>query len=74
MRVYYSDHHSVPLPSNHRFPMQKYRQVREELLSRGVLLRSQLRPAEPVELADLSRVHSADYLANKAPYLDYATA
>lgn len=63
MRVYYSDHYRVPLPANHRFPMDKYRRIREELLARGVLFASQLHQAEPVGNADLLRVHRADYLA-----------
>gem|GEM_PF-4642023 len=41
MRVYYSDQHPVPLPSAHRFPMEKYRRVREQFLLTRVLVPSQ---------------------------------
>ena len=63
MRVYYSDQHPVPLPSTHRFPMEKYRRVREQLLSQRVLLPSQMQPADLAPLDALARVHSPDYLS-----------
>ncbi|RJF94996.1 histone deacetylase [Noviherbaspirillum saxi] len=33
MKAFYSDHFVLPLPSGHRFPMQKYRLVREGVLA-----------------------------------------
>ena len=29
--LFYNDHYEVPLPTKHRFPMAKYRIVREQL-------------------------------------------
>ncbi len=58
VRVFHSDHHVVPLPAGHRFPMGKYRLLREALLASGVLQATELVPAEPVELAALLRVHT----------------
>ena len=58
VRVFHSDHHVVPLPPGHRFPMGKYRLLREALLSSGVLRTEELVPAEPVEVAALLRVHT----------------
>jgi acetoin utilization deacetylase AcuC-like enzyme len=46
MKVFYSDHYTVPLPEGHKFPMEKYRLVREKLLSDGILSPSELH--EPV--------------------------
>ncbi len=58
MRVFHSDHHVVPLPPGHRFPMAKYRMLREALLASGVLQATELVPAEPVALPALLRVHT----------------
>ena len=62
MRVWYSDPYAVPLPEGHRFPMGKYRRVRELLLERGVLNDGQLELSHPIERESLLRVHSADYV------------
>jgi acetoin utilization deacetylase AcuC-like enzyme len=58
VRVFHSDHHIVPLPPGHRFPMGKYRMLREALLSSGVVRTEELVPAELVEVDALLRVHS----------------
>ncbi|HEU5130488.1 MAG TPA: hypothetical protein VFT26_00250, partial [Pyrinomonadaceae bacterium] len=31
MRAFYSDHFMLPLPAGHRFPMAKYRMLRERV-------------------------------------------
>ena len=62
MRVWYSDPYVVPLPEGHRFPMGKYRRVRELLLERGVLNEDQLELSQPIEKEPLLRVHTADYV------------
>jgi acetoin utilization deacetylase AcuC-like enzyme len=33
LKAFYSDHFVLPLPEGHRFPMQKYRMVREEVFA-----------------------------------------
>ena len=33
MKAFYSDHFVLPLPAGHRFPMQKYRRLRERLVN-----------------------------------------
>ena len=35
LRLYYCDHHEIPLPPGHRFPMRKYRLLRETLAAEG---------------------------------------
>lgn len=35
-RLFYTDHYTLPLPGGHRFPIQKYRMVREELEHDGI--------------------------------------
>ncbi|MFQ3598519.1 MAG: histone deacetylase [Chloroherpetonaceae bacterium] len=37
MKVFYSDHYTIPLPDGHRFPMEKYRLIRFALLKHGVV-------------------------------------
>jgi acetoin utilization deacetylase AcuC-like enzyme len=62
VRVFHSDRFVVPLPPGHRFPMEKYRLLRELLLARGTLQPSQLVESTPVERVHLERVHTARYL------------
>lgn len=75
MRVYYADHYEVPLPTGHRFPMEKYALLRAALIERGILRiggRSggaggpadgdALCPAEPAPLAAVALAHSRPYL------------
>lgn len=59
---YYTDHVEVPLPPGHRFPMRKYRMLREKLLADNVLRADQLIPARPVNDEDLLRAHSEKYV------------
>jgi hypothetical protein len=35
-RLYYCDHHAIPLPDGHKFPMRKYAMVRGLLSADGV--------------------------------------
>lgn len=37
LKVYYSDVFTLPLPDGHRFPMQKYRMLRDELVLQKIL-------------------------------------
>lgn len=61
IKIYYSDHYTVPLPEGHRFPMEKYRLLREKLLAEGIVNPQELYQPElpPRELMLLA--HSADY-------------
>ena len=34
LKVFYTDHYTLPLPAGHRFPMRKYRLVREMVAAR----------------------------------------
>jgi len=61
MKVFYSDHYTVPLPDGHKFPMEKYRLVREklitdEVLSPGALFEPELPAKEIITLA-----HTKEY-------------
>jgi hypothetical protein len=37
MKAFYSDTFVLPLPEQHRFPMAKYRLLRERLVEEGIL-------------------------------------
>jgi acetoin utilization deacetylase AcuC-like enzyme len=61
-RFWYTDHITVALPEGHRFPMEKYRLLREALLTHGLVTPQQLLPAPGVGRADLLRVHTHAYV------------
>jgi acetoin utilization deacetylase AcuC-like enzyme len=63
MHLYYSDHFELPLPPGHRFPMDKYRRLRQAIATseehRSDLL---LIPSAATD-EQLGRCHDADYIA-----------
>lgn len=61
-RAYFCDDREVPLPPEHRFPMGKYRRLRELLLDSGLLSAEQCLSAAEVEPARLERVHDPLYV------------
>ena len=63
MKAFYSDTFVLPLPEQHRFPMAKYRLLRERLLDEGVLAASDLRVPDAIGWDDLRLVHDAAYVA-----------
>ncbi|HEX6985492.1 MAG TPA: histone deacetylase [Planctomycetaceae bacterium] len=65
MKLFYTDHFVLPLPDGHRFPMAKYRRLRERVAAAawpGVEL--VVPPAATDE--QLLRAHDADYLRKVA--------
>jgi acetoin utilization deacetylase AcuC-like enzyme len=62
MTVFYSDHYTVPLPPGHRFPMEKYRMLRDALIREGVLRPDELHEAPPIDREMLLLAHSAHYV------------
>jgi acetoin utilization deacetylase AcuC-like enzyme len=62
MRAFYSDTSGLPLPEHHRFPIVKYRRLRERLVDEGVLAASDLRIPDPVGWDDLRLAHDAHYV------------
>ena len=62
MRAFYSDTFVLPLPEQHRFPMAKYRLLRERLVEEGILSADDLRVPDPVAWEDLRLVHDAGYV------------
>ena len=68
MTLYYCDHHEIPLPPGHRFPISKYRLLRERL-SRDGRFRF-----EPAPLADPAIVELAHDPAYVRGFLDGSVA
>lgn len=62
MKCFYSDVFVLPLPEHHRFPMAKYRLLRERLVAEGVLAVRDLHVPEPVTLDQLRLVHDGRYV------------
>jgi acetoin utilization deacetylase AcuC-like enzyme len=62
MQAFYSDTFVLPLPEHHRFPMAKYRLVRERLVADGILSPDDLHVPEPVAWPDLLLVHDPAYV------------
>ncbi|MCE7947993.1 MAG: histone deacetylase [Chloroflexi bacterium CFX4] len=62
MRAFYTDIFVLPLPEGHRFPMAKYRLLRERLLETGVIAPECLNVPHAATDAELLRAHDADYV------------
>ncbi len=62
MRVFHCDAYAVPLPPGHRFPMPKYRLLRERLLEEGTLGEEDLTASRPIELDALLLAHDRAYV------------
>ena len=62
MQLYYSDTYELPLPDGHRFPMAKYRRLRQRIAASDALGDAVLRLPPAATLAQLCRVHHADYV------------
>lgn len=62
MKAFYSDHFVLPLPEGHRFPMEKYRLLRERLLATGFVEPENLIEPQAVSEDDLRRAHDPRYV------------
>lgn len=58
-RLWYCDHYQIPLPAGHKFPMGKYRLLREALAADGIY---QLEPASFADPAAIERAHDPAYV------------
>jgi len=62
VKAFYSDTFVLPLPEHHRFPMAKYRLLRERLVGEGVLDAGDLHVPEAAGWDELRLVHDAAYV------------
>lgn len=62
MQLFVTDQFELPLPSGHRFPVAKYRMLREQVAAAPWSAAHQFMTADAVEPHDLYRVHSREYV------------
>ncbi|MFN6168635.1 MAG: histone deacetylase, partial [Burkholderiales bacterium] len=62
MKLYYADEFVLPLPAGHRFPMQKYRMLRERLMASGEFLADDFCVPPAATFTELTRAHAPDYV------------
>jgi acetoin utilization deacetylase AcuC-like enzyme len=62
VKAFYSDTFVLPLPDTHRFPMAKYRRLRERLIEQCVLAAADLDIPDAVSWEDLHLVHDPVYI------------
>lgn len=59
LSLYFCDQHHFPLPAGHKFPLAKYRKLRDELSADPSF---HLQPARFAGTEDILRVHGSDYI------------
>ncbi len=57
-----SDRYVIPLPTGHRFPIEKYALLRERVLAEGLIRGDRLHEPDRVARDDLLGVHTTDYV------------
>jgi acetoin utilization deacetylase AcuC-like enzyme len=62
VKIYSTDHYVLPLPPWHRFPMEKYRLLRERVQAEGLAGNDALRLPPAASDEEILRAHSRDYL------------
>lgn len=64
MKIFYTDQYVLPLPANHRFPMQKYALLRQRVVASGVAAAADLRAPHAASDEAITRAHDAAYLCS----------
>jgi acetoin utilization deacetylase AcuC-like enzyme len=62
MKIFYHDQFVLPLPENHRFPMEKYALLRQRVVAARLVPPGHLALPAPASDADLLRAHTAGYV------------
>lgn len=62
MKLFYCDEFVLPLPPGHRFPMEKYRLLRERLAASGEFAANDFIIPPAASFAELTRAHAPDYV------------
>jgi acetoin utilization deacetylase AcuC-like enzyme len=62
MRLFYTDQFVLPLPVGHRFPMEKYAMLREQVVAMGLVSPAQLHVPPAATNTQLLLAHDVDYL------------
>jgi acetoin utilization deacetylase AcuC-like enzyme len=59
VNLFYSDRYDIPLPAGHKFPLRKYRLLREALTETG---RFEFTPAPLADVSTIERIHAPEYV------------
>ena len=62
LRTFYSDQFPIPLPPDHRFPIEKYRLLRQRILAEEILSADDLCVPTPATQDQLCLSHAAGYV------------
>jgi len=62
MKLFYTDHFELPLPPGHRFPMAKYRRLRDRIVSDSSFDKDILLVPESVTVEQLYLAHDQSYV------------
>ena len=62
MKLFYCDQFVLPLPPGHRFPMEKYRLLRETLAASGIVPGHDFLVPAAATFTELARAHAPDYV------------
>ena len=66
MKAFACDRHTILLPRGHRFPMEKYRLLREAVIENGLLGTVEIIVPEPATDEQILRAHHRSYLTKVA--------
>lgn len=61
-KIFCNDDYHLNLPPNHRFPMEKYKLIEEQLIFEGSYSSDQFIAPNPATFEQLSRVHDKSYI------------
>jgi len=61
VKAFYSDPFDLKLPPEHRFPMEKYKMLREALIAEGIFKLQELELSPLASYEDITRVHTPQY-------------
>ncbi len=61
LKIAYREEYTHPLPPNHRFPMEKYSLLPEQLLYEGTISSENLFAPDVLSEDDIMQIHSAEY-------------
>jgi acetoin utilization deacetylase AcuC-like enzyme len=62
VKIFYTDHFVLPLPPEHRFPMQKYALLRQRVVEQGVIAPADLHVPEAATDEQITLAHDLGYL------------
>jgi acetoin utilization deacetylase AcuC-like enzyme len=62
MDIFYSDHYTIPLPDGHRFPMSKYKLLRDYLVNEKIIDVAELKQSPLASVELLCLAHTPEYV------------